>query len=46
MGIPIVVSIYPEKGMLYMAVFTIIDQLMLWTLGGKTDFLRKRKRNF
>ena len=35
MGIPIVVSIYPEKGMLYMAVFTIIDQLMLWTLGVK-----------
>ena len=33
MGIPIVVSIYPEKGMLYMAVFTIIDQLMLWTVG-------------
>ena len=29
------VSIYPEKGMLYMAVFTIIDQLMLWTLGVK-----------
>ena len=35
MGIPIVVSIYPEKGMLYMAVFTVIDQLMLWTLGVK-----------
>lgn len=33
MGIPIVTSIYPENGMLYMSVFTIIDQLMLWTVG-------------
>ena len=33
MGIPVVASIYPEKGILYISVFTIIDQLMLWTLG-------------
>ena len=33
MGIPIVTSIYPENGMLYICVFTIIDQLMLWTAG-------------
>ena len=33
MRIPIVTSIYPENGMLYICVFTIIDQLMLWTAG-------------
>ena len=33
MGIPIVTSIYTENGMLYICVFTIIDQLMLWTAG-------------
>ena len=35
MGIPIISSIFPERGMLYIAVFTIIDQLVLWTLGVK-----------
>ena len=35
MGIPIVTSIFPEKGMLYISLFTIIDQLTLWTLGIK-----------
>lgn len=32
-GIPLVLGILPERGMLYMALFTIIDQIMLWTLG-------------
>ena len=35
MGIPIVSSVFPDKGMLYIAVFTIIDQMVLWTLGVK-----------
>ena len=35
MGIPIISSIYPQYGMLYIAVFTIIDQMVLWTLGVK-----------
>lgn len=35
MGIPIVASIYPDRGMLYISVFTIIDQLVLWTVGVK-----------
>lgn len=35
MGIPIISSIYPEYGMLYIAVFTIVDQMVLWTLGVK-----------
>lgn len=33
MGIPILLAIFPENGMLYIALFTIIDQLLLWTLG-------------
>ena len=35
MGIPIISSIFPQYGMLYIAVFTIIDQMVLWTLGVK-----------
>lgn len=35
MGIPIISSIYPEHGILYISVFTIIDQLVLWTIGVK-----------
>lgn len=35
MGIPIISSIFPQKGMLYISVFTIIDQLVLWTVGVK-----------
>ena len=35
MGIPIITSIFPENGILYVSVFTVIDQLMLWTVGVK-----------
>lgn len=35
MGIPIISSIFPENGMLYISLFTIIDQMVLWTLGVK-----------
>ena len=35
MGIPIITSIFPKNGILYISVFTIIDQFMLWTLGVK-----------
>lgn len=33
MCIPIVSALFPEKGMLYIALFTIPDQLILWTVG-------------
>ncbi|MGL5259671.1 MAG: AEC family transporter [Lachnospiraceae bacterium] len=33
MGIPIVGAIFPERGVLYIAIFTVIDQLLLWTVG-------------
>ena len=33
MGIPIVTALYPEQGGLYIAMYTVIDQLALWTVG-------------
>lgn len=33
MGIPLLIALLPERGMLYMSLFTIIDQLCLWTIG-------------
>ena len=35
MGIPIITSIFPENGILYVSIFTVIDQFMLWTMGVK-----------
>lgn len=32
-GLPIVMAAYPEMGMLYMAIFSTLDQAFLWTLG-------------
>ncbi|SDD47035.1 AEC family transporter [Sporomusa acidovorans] len=32
-GIPLILGILPERGMLYMAIFTVIDQIMLWSIG-------------
>lgn len=32
-GIPLILAILPERGMLYMALFTIIDQALLWSIG-------------
>lgn len=33
MGIPIMAAFFPENGMLYIALFTVVDQLVLWTVG-------------
>lgn len=33
MGIPIIISLFPERGMVYISVMSIIDQLLIWTLG-------------
>ena len=33
MGIPILTSLFPNTGMLYVMLFTIIDQSLLWTVG-------------
>ena len=32
-GIPLLAALYPETGMLYMAIFTIVDQAIFWTFG-------------
>ncbi len=32
-GIPLVSALYAEKGMVYISLFTIIDQIVLWTYG-------------
>ncbi|MCD8125827.1 MAG: AEC family transporter [Lachnospiraceae bacterium] len=33
MGIPLLSALFPETGMIYVALFTIIDQSVLWTVG-------------
>ena len=33
MGIPLITALYPEQGGLYLAMYTVIDQLALWTIG-------------
>ena len=33
MGIPIITALYPEQGGLYIAMYTVVDQLALWTVG-------------
>lgn len=35
MGIPIMSALFPEKGMVYVSLMTIIDQFLFWTLGAK-----------
>ena len=33
LGIPLLSAAFPERGGLYIALFSIIDQLVLWTYG-------------
>lgn len=33
MGIPILIALFPQEGMLYVALYSIVDQLLLWTVG-------------
>ena len=33
MGIPVLTALFPENGMLYISLFTLIDQIFLWTVG-------------
>ena len=33
MGIPIITALFPERGGLYIAIYSIVDQLILWTVG-------------
>ncbi|MCD8356137.1 MAG: AEC family transporter [Clostridia bacterium] len=33
MGIPLVAAIYPDTALLYVSIFTIVDQIFFWTYG-------------
>lgn len=33
MGIPLVVELYPDTALLYVSLFTILDQILFWTYG-------------
>lgn len=33
MGIPLVTALYPDTALLYVSIFTIVDQLFFWTYG-------------
>lgn len=33
MGIPLVTALYPDTAVLYVSVFTIVDQILFWTYG-------------
>lgn len=33
MGIPLVAALYPDTALLYVSVFTIVDQIVFWTYG-------------
>lgn len=33
MGIPLVVELYPDTALLYISLFTILDQMLFWTYG-------------
>ena len=47
MGIPLVTVIYPDTAMLYVSVFTIVDQVFFWTYGVLlTKPVTEEKRKF
>lgn len=45
MGIPIMAAFFPENGMLYIALFTVVDQLVLWTVGVQLTLPEDSERN-
>lgn len=32
-GMPLISAVFPESGLLYMSLFTLVDQLLFWTMG-------------
>lgn len=46
-GIPLVAALFPERGMIYVALFTIADQWIVWTVGwGLSAPEAKEKQKF
>ena len=45
-GIPLLVALFPEGGMLYMMLFSIVDQIVFWTFGIWLATARDRETKF
>ena len=45
-GVPLLVALFPESGMLYMMLFSVVDQLVFWTFGIWLATARDRKTRF
>ncbi len=43
-GIPLAVELYPENALIYISVFTIIDQIMVWTYGVTLSYDVQKKQ--
>ena len=43
-GLPLLLALFPETGVLYMMLFTVVDQLLFWTFGIWFATARDRKR--
>ena len=43
-GHPLLLALFPETGVLYMMLFTVVDQLLFWTFGIWLATARDRKR--
>lgn len=41
-GLPIIVAAFPERGILYLAIYSILDQGLLWTVGMKLSTPRDK----
>ena len=47
MGIPLVVELYPDTALLYVSLFTILDQVLFWTYGvSLTEPVTEEKKKF
>lgn len=47
MGIPLVVELYPDTALLYVSLFTILDQMLFWTYGtALTEQVSEEKKKF
>lgn len=44
-GIPLIQALYQNEGMIYMALFSVIDQLILWTYGIYLTDSRNKRMN-
>ena len=43
-GMPLITSLFPEKGVLYVSLYNLVDQVLVWTLGVKLTTHVEEKR--